>query len=165
MFGLPAGAAQQLDHAERAVGVARVDDDGRGPLPVRAAGEEARDGVAAALVVELLGVVVLGQEVVVEEDEVVVVRRQQLDGARRVFGHVEPLALELFGEPLVAQPVVVEEEDAQGAAPVRRAQPDLVQKPLDDTHVRTQIYHRAPRPDLNARGQSWHFARGLAFSA
>ena len=112
VLGLPAGAAQQLDHAERAVGVACVDDDGRGGEPRGALGEPARDRVAAPLVVELLGVVVLGQKVVVEEDNVVVVRREQLDGARRVLGHVEPLALELPCEPLVAQRVVVEEEDA-----------------------------------------------------
>ena len=139
MFGRAAGAPQQLDHAERAVGVARVDDDGRGGEPRRAFGEPARDGVAAPLVVEPLGVVVLGQEVVVEEDSVVVVGREQLDGARGVFGHVEPLAPELFGKPLVPQHVVVEEEDAQLPTTLRRAQPYFVQKPLDDAHVRRQI--------------------------
>ena len=76
VLGLSSGAAQQLDHAERAVGVARVGDDGRGGEPRGVVGEPAGDGVAASLVVELLGVVVLGQQVVVEEDQVVVVRRE-----------------------------------------------------------------------------------------
>src|ERR1700753_1265684 len=56
VLGLSSGAAQEFDHSERAVGVARVDDDLRGCESRGVLGEPARDGVACALVVELFGV-------------------------------------------------------------------------------------------------------------
>lgn len=138
MLGLPAHAAQEFDHAQGAVGVARVDDDGRGGEPVWPLGEPAGDGVARPLVVEALGVVVLRQEVVVEEDHVVVVRRQKLYGARRIRRNVNRVAPELPCEPLVPQKVVVEEEDTKGSARGERiAEADLVQKTLKDAHTHT----------------------------
>jgi hypothetical protein len=98
--------------------------------------EPARDGVAAPLVVELLGVVVFGQKVVVEENKVVLARREKLYRARGVCGHVERIARELLREPLVAQHVVVEQKDAQRLA--RRehvAESNLIQKTLQYAHA------------------------------
>jgi hypothetical protein len=65
VLGLASGAAQFFDHSDGSVGVARVDEDGRGALQMGLGGEPEGDGVARPFIVQGLRAVVLGQKIVV----------------------------------------------------------------------------------------------------
>ena len=108
VIGAAPGAAQFADHAHRAVGVARVNEDRRRALQFRIGAEPERNGVARAFVVGGFGVVVLGMKIVIQKDRVVRARAQQLLSFADVVGDVDKVAFEAGCKPAVPPFIIVQ---------------------------------------------------------
>jgi hypothetical protein len=110
IFDLSAAFAEFFDHSDRAVGVSRVNDNGRRAVCFFIIGQPAGDGVARMFIVGF-AVVMMRQKIVIEKDRVVCILTQKFLRFGDRFGNVNLVAFESFLKPTVTAMIVIEQKN------------------------------------------------------